>query len=577
MQHHFHLNRSFDMQLSPVAASIIDWAPAGRTGTVGSSHTPACSLPAVGVNGSHTHAVDSMSLSDAAKLKPAENLSGMRVLHRCTRQLLANSCVLVPIFSRGTFNVNAGLLASLGLTGGWNDACSRPSGFHANDVLQLEATWGKRQWVGIFNLVCFSWMSTTLPLFEFITVSPRTDSSLQVDRLMFNWSGFWRVFVSGDGSRRNSLISMDSPAERFVADVPVAPTGKLPDESKLGGVTGVDKKHDRLSAAPPITSNGDGTRRGGAISSGKKVKVGNTSGNTTSMNGDSGSGTAGVCMKKREEVVEPVSGSSSELCAETQKVGRWWRIRELRCGVGVALKNDIVSAANAYFGYSFHLGRALTFSSHMDVLRRGCYSVTCSTDRFDLATRLRVNHITSHFTEMDAGIGWRPLRHAPGFACRLSYSMGRTSMGFTARDVTSHWGLAAHRTETPVQATAVLPPPLSSLPVPVAVESRGALLQLWDASVDWGLSAAHLVLGTLLPSLTGSAAAGRRVVKEGEEVEVPEHKPRQWNRLSRAFLAGVSYCRASVTQAKFDLTMGVATQQPRQSRPLRFFFVVSAY
>ncbi|KAG8347579.1 hypothetical protein ERJ75_001225900 [Trypanosoma vivax] len=602
VSHHFHLNRSFDIQLCPVAASIIDWIPTRRAG---SSYAEASTIPQRDILSpsatdvpnfpSGTTRSDS-ALPEAAMQHRAPvgrsfvgKSAALGVPFQIVRrQFLADSCATVHLFSRDSLEVSAGLLAGLGFVAGppGHDDAS-PDGipltkcplfFHANDVLQLGAIWGRRQWASVLNVLCFSWSSRGLPMCEFIAVTPRTDFSLQADRLLFNCSGFWRVFVRGGRSRRDSLISMKTPVERASAHSPVH-FGR-----KIGATaTSVADMSNRCYLTAARANDNDVVLEGASGGEHLMREYKSTGTSTASPGGIGASHVenreADVKLVKVESrgknlgttIVEPsaeqVAHHHSEHSCATIRRHRWWHLEELRCGVGVAVKNDLVSGVNVYCGCSGHLGRALTFSTHIDVLRRSCYSVTCNTDSVDLAMRLRTNLITSHFTEIDSGIAWRPFKLTPGFTCRLSYSVGRVYMGMTIENIVGQWDNFVSSGRKEVSEFVGRDPALT----PEAPSVEPPPEQWYTPYLNRIVLTGSSAFGTVWAGNAASASLDRPTVEEKLS------SPGLGARISRAVQVGLGYMGAVFHGAKFDLTVGLATQRSHQPRSLKLFVAFSAH
>ncbi|EKF26081.1 hypothetical protein MOQ_010242, partial [Trypanosoma cruzi marinkellei] len=519
MSYQLYLHRSFDIQLSPVAAAIIDWAPTRRDGQVSSDVSSGLSSSGESTNimgnrkGSKTtrdeenedkmrksmsrsHAMESpyaTGSSEAASLETTQKPQGptgaitpdggpreARSSHKRIypwlgqrRLFLLNSYAVVPLITRGSLSLNAGLFAGFGVT----DAASSPvssigssyispstgrASIYASDVLQLECIWGRMQWAGVFNVVCFSWPSTSLPLCEFIGMTPRTDWSMQADRLLFNWSGFCRVFVRrGRHCRRDSLISLNSPAESALSahgdvnttQLGVAKNNPPPTPSATvtsRGDTAISRQ-DEHHAHPRVVKTPHGADRQKATTTTTTTNAADNINNSSSnhhhdtddeISHDSDGRQIFKRRKSRDATaLSHVGKKSPQPTAHGREGYRWWRLEELRCGAGLAVRNDLASGVNLYSGCSAHFGRALTVSTHVDVLRRACCSITSTTSSLDLAARLRMNLITWHRTELDFGVGWRPFKQVSGLTCRLSHSMGRTSVGITIKDVGTQYKL----------------------------------------------------------------------------------------------------------------------------------------
>ncbi|KEG08576.1 hypothetical protein DQ04_06881020 [Trypanosoma grayi] len=624
------LHRSFDTQLSPVAASIIDWAPMRRGGQSDSDLSQDVQLSAErqsAMQDGVRHAVrrereqigearrrvsipsiESQGVADGftGRLSQSIRKSGAVTasksspvrLEQC--QLMVNSYAAMPLFTRGTLSLNAGLFAAVGLTGGPSSSSLFPVSsarrpfFHTSDVLQLECIWGRMYWTGVLNVVCFSWRSKMFPLFEFIGITPSVDWSVQADGLLFNWNGFWRVFVRGDRRRRrDSLISMKTPADPAPRHRDVAGSSsssmmeaiKQPDVVATLAKTNSPTRESAVVPAPMTVDGSKGIRgeehhpRVSATEHYESVQEGAASvKGATLAAGDSPKPQKHI--GKHNDVAD--EHYANEALAHPTSSGekyRWWQLEELRCGAGFAVKNDLASGVNVYCGCSAHMGRQLTVSTHVDALRRTCCSITSTTASLDLATRLRMNLITWHRTELDAGIGWRPLKHAPGITCRLSHSMGRTFVGVTVADVVAQcgkvlrWGKDgpqhpgdgnAKRTRGQHAAGATVNSPETGLS---SSSSSSSSVCWYDPYLGWLTHVGGLLSAMASATATPAAAPVKRTAA---------HALSMRERLSQATRRGFECAKALSCEMEFDLTLGVGTERPH-AKGLRLFVSLSAH
>ncbi|KAF5223588.1 Present in the outer mitochondrial membrane proteome 41 [Trypanosoma cruzi] len=666
MSYQLYLHRSFDIQLSPVAAAIIDWAPTRRDGQVSSDVSSDLSSsgestntmgnrkgskPArdgenedkMGKSMSRSHAVESpyatgssetVSLEATQKAHgptgasmpdggPREVRSSQKRMYPWLGQrrlFLLNSYAVVPLVARGSLSLNAGLFAGFGVTGGASSpassigtSCVSPStgraSIYASDVLQLECIWGRMQWAGVFNVVCFSWPSASLPLCEFIGMTPRTDWSMQADRLLFNWSGFCRVFVRrGRHSRRDSLISLNSPAESALSshgdlntaqlcaaknNPPPTPPATLTSRGDTA-ISGQDEHH----AHPRAVKNPHRTERPKAAAdnnddNNNKTNNKNNHHHLTDDDETPNDSDGGQISKRRKSrdttALSHLARKSSQTTAHGREGHRWWRLEELRCGAGLAVKNDLASGVNLYCGCSAHFGRALTVSTHVDVLRRACCSITSTTSSLDLAARLRMNLITWHRTELDFGVGWRPFKQVSGLTCRLSHSMGRTSVGITIKDVGTQYKLLrcsrctkrGEHEELQEQEGRSWPwRRRDSHDDSISQENVGGTASVPTSSTKWSLSDWYdpyvgwvwRLGGSIFSSDSLSSSTTAASPAEG----VAAHAPGLRKRLSQAMRAGLDYADALSRQTEFDLTLGLAEERNYSRKP-RCFVVLSAH
>ncbi|ORC89879.1 uncharacterized protein TM35_000101470 [Trypanosoma theileri] len=707
MSYFLHLHRSFDIQLSPVAASIIDWAPTHRGSRFCSdvssdfASSADCNSSVVGTTSTTTttgsgsgsgvvdncrqlsrnereggdgvrrraplpssvsqHSVDGsmgrfsetvgnrsrkgtcvdLALSDRRGGTLTEK--GSHIIprfHISQRQVLVNSYASMPLVSRESIHVNAGLFAALGMT---NDVFSssatssiwRPL-FDANEVFQLECICSRMQWAVVVNAVFFSWRTSTLPLCEIIGITPTTDWSIQADKLLINWSGFWRLYVRGNRSRSNSLLSMNSPAERCT---PSENIEKVENNSSRGSVRDVTTSIDTTSTTTTTTTTTSTVSIG--VSSGSSSTVvsavegvrkdeqhrgtdsnrdhndfsrGNNDNNNSNNNnknlvknptvvditstGDSaklsekGGNTTDIAFNYR---VNEGKATSSTDCINTSK---WWYLEELRCGAGFAVKNDLASGVNVYFGCSGHFGRALTFSTHVDALRRACCSVTTTTASLELAARLRMNLITWHRTELDAGVGWRPLKHVPGITCRLSHSMGRLSIGVSVKDLAAQYrtfmrwkegwwwqqqqgageeklgdkSIVHKGVDLKKNVSAAAPATTKATTTTIKTPLAGEDASWYSSYVGW--------LNWVSTPFGGGAAVSAAPVTTASTADptrnISVDRLGFRERLSQAVRMGFHYADDLLCQTELDLTMGVAADRP-QSRALRLFVSLSAH
>ncbi|KAH9582244.1 hypothetical protein LSM04_008335 [Trypanosoma melophagium] len=564
--------------------------------------------------------------------------------HMNKRQLLLNSYASMPLVSRESLSINAGLCAALGMT---NDVFSssavssiwRPL-FDANEVLQLECIYGQMQWALVINVVFFSWRTSSLPLCEIIGITPTTDWSMQADKLLINWSGFWRLYVRGNRSRSNSLLSMNSPAEQYTPSVNI---DKNETEYAQGSLNSVKNSIGTTSTTSTVTlvaSSGSSSAFVGDIEAARKdeeQKGGNSkknhndfsrenNDNNTSKgknnidrssianiknlveNSDIGDiASTGESIKlsgkggNSTNITFDYRGNKGKATSTIESINtpKWWRLEELRCGAGFAVRNDLASGVNVYFGCSGHFGRALTFSSHVDALRRACCSVTSTTASLDLAARLRMNLITWHRTELDTGVGWRPFKNAPGITCRLAHSMGRISIGVSVKDVAAQcsnlrcwkegcwwWqqqeqhdadgdnssdNSITHKgvdTKKNVSVAPITPPPTTTITTSLA----GEYSSWYSPYVGW-LSWLSSPFGggaavSAVPVSTASTADAAR------NVSVDRLGFRE--RLSQAVRIGLNYTGNILSQTELDLTVGMAADRP-QSGALRAFVSLSSH
>ncbi|CCW64653.1 unnamed protein product [Phytomonas sp. EM1] len=144
----------------------------------------------------------------------------------------------------------------------------------------------------------------------------------------------------------------------------------------------------------------------------------------------------------RPPPVEPLPGTNSPY---------WWSLRRLDVGVGASLKHDLRSGFNLYWGWAAYLGRGLSFSSHIDMLRRLSCSASSCLGPLDLSMRVRLNLITLHNTTLDVGGRYRPFPGKfPRTAMRASTTGAATSLGFQVDDLTHEFfagWIARHREE----------------------------------------------------------------------------------------------------------------------------------
>ncbi|RNF27478.1 uncharacterized protein Tco025E_00280 [Trypanosoma conorhini] len=649
MPYQLYLHRRFDIQLSPVAASIIDWAPPRRDVQVGSDVAPSLPSSSDGkatarntswnksfCGGGNTDDTDNTVLSPqltegglrttdgGAAASPEAGLKGYgptagnvseggsqeacsgpkTVCPRlCQGNLTLNSYAAVPLLTRGSFSLNAGLLAGFGIaTGTSSSACSWPSlmspptgrpRFYATDTLQLEWIWRRMQWAGEFKLLC-RWPSTALPVCEVTGVTPRTDWCVQTDRLLFNWSGFWRVFVR-DGRRccRDALGPQDPPLEPSPAAHDALET------SEPAAAKGAPPAVRHAAASPPPRRHPASAKHEErhhpqphaqqAHHEGSREKAAATAaGDKNARDDDRGE----VCGRREGPGAKGLSHGAGESRLRAASGGesyRWWRLKELRGGAGFAVKNDLASGVNVYCGCTGHLGRALTVSSHVDVLRRACCSITSTTKSLDLAARLRINLITWHRTELDVGVGWRPFKQASGLTCRLSRSMGRTSVGITINDVGTQYNSLIsgrhvegeeHTAQTGHEGSTQRRRRDSQDDKNLVQESFGAKTADSTSFTAWLFSDWHVPyvgrVWRLAQSLAGSASLAASSAAASPATGVVAHNPGLRKRLSQIVPRGLECADALFRQTEFDLTVGLEEER-HNSRRLRGFVVLSAH
>ncbi|ESL07237.1 hypothetical protein TRSC58_05079 [Trypanosoma rangeli SC58] len=653
MPYQLYLHRRFDIQLSPVAASIIDWAPPSRDVPAVSDVSPSFPSSAEGrttsENGGRkkpfrdwgqkpddaenlvrsSHLVEggpyatesSAAASPEAGLKPHSPTALLvsdggsqeaRSCHKTAYPRLSqshwtvNSYAATLLFSRGTFSLNAGLFSDFGVAhGAASSAFAWPSptppsvgrfSFYATDTFQLEWIWRRMQWAAAVKLFGL-WPSTALPVCELTGVTPRTDWCVQADRLLFNWSWFWRVFVrDGQSSRWNSLISQNSPAgpppaseeDRDTCGATAAknapPLTKCAVTSPPHGYAASARQDEKHHPQPRAVQS---HREGGL----EKATAASAVGDEIANDNDKGK-TRGGRERLGAKALNHGVGESPLHATSNGENYRWWSLKELRCGAGFAVKNDLASGVNVYCGCSGHFGRALTVSTHVDVLRRACCSITSNTKSLDLAARLRMNLITWHRTELDAGLGWRPFEQVSGLTCRLSRSMGRTSAGITIRDVGTQYnkllfswhakqeehavqqgqegGLQQRqrRRRDPHVDKNLLQGNLAGKAADSTASTAWLFSDWYDPYVGWMWRLGRFITGSA--SLTASSAAA------SSATGATEHDPGLRKRLSQSVLWVIEYADALFRQTEFDLTVGLEEQR-HHSRRLRCFFVVSAH
>ncbi|RNF03480.1 hypothetical protein TraAM80_05641 [Trypanosoma rangeli] len=646
MPYQHYLHRRFDIQLSPVAASIIDWAPPSRdapaVSDVSSSFPSSGEGKTTSENGGRKkpfrdwgqkpddaenfarssqlmeggpYATESgAAASSEAGLKPHSSTAplvsdrGSREARSCHKTAYlrlsqshwtVNSYAATSLLSRGTFSLNAGLFSDFGVAlGAASSAVAWPSPtpqsvgrlcFYATDTFQLECIWRRMQWAGAVKLFGL-WPSTALPVCELTGVTPRTDWCVQADRLLFNWSWFWRIFVRDERSCRwNSLISQNSPAEPPPASEegldtcgttaaknapPPTKWAAASPSHRYAASARQDEKHHPQPRAVQSHHEGSLEKATAAFAVEDEIAYDDDRGE---MRG--GRGRLGAKALNHDVGKSPLHTTSGE------ENYRWWSLKELRCGAGFAVKNDLASGVNVYCGCSGHFGRALTVSTHVDVLHRACCSITSNTKSLDLAARLRMNLITWHRTELDAGLGWRPFKQVPGLTCRLSRSMGRTSAGITIRDIGTQYNKLlssrhAKREEHAAQQGREgqlqqrqhgRRDPQGNLR---GIASNSTTSTAWSFS-DW-YDPYIRWMWRLGRSITGSASLAASSAAASSATGAITHGPGLRKRFSQAMLWVIEYADALFRQTEFDLTMGLEEQR-HHSRRLRCFFVLSAH
>lgn len=179
----------------------------------------------------------------------------------------------------------------------------------------------------------------------------------------------------------------------------------------------------------------------------------------------------------------------------------WWKLRELKVGAGIAVKNDLASGINLYWGASARLGEGFSISGHIDILQRVCCAVSSSLGPLDLSVRLRMNSITFHHTTLDAGVCYRPVVSCPNVALRASSSATGTCVGLHIADaghalfapwIASH-SAARHQQEL-ARVSHLRAPPSASDVNPDTAHSEDSAQHSW-LSFCWVQSAWRYVSG----------------------------------------------------------------------------------
>lgn len=448
---------------------------------------------------------------------------------RSAAHTVCSSYGCAPLYVQESFSLSGGLFTALGVsscsqgtyeTGSLNgtegkgssrkevarDAahpCNNGSRHHAKDAhvdvgvvdrtlavravttAQLTAYWGARRWQGVVNLRLLPMAEKTrMPVCECVLRTPWTESALQIDELLILWSGLLTLY-------QREVEGPEPPPT-------VASLASKEDVTQAVRTLVAAKKAER-ERRPPSASPSAEPRQPSPLSDAAHARA-------PAGNKPKGVAATGTPLSNPPEPVRtPTANAGTPLAPPLRP---WYQLRQLKVGLGLAIKNDAAGGKNVYAGCSGRLGNGLSFCCHIDALRRAYWAVSSTLGPMELSTRLRVNWITYHGTVLDAGIGWRPLPQSMprtklqaavtgrGVRCGLQLEdathelfagwMARHAAGRVAREEAA----SGRPTAPPPTVRRVKQPPHATEHPPCAEEEHGGWISLGWASAAW-----HAVAG----------------------------------------------------------------------------------